>query len=525
VSRNVETAVARRFHDETAHSPHSVRTSGHTLEWDIKPYPFKLYVDAPAVPLPRDLDALAVDTLGALGAAAFSPAPRLTLGALATALHHSAGVTKKLTYPGGAGVLFRAAPSTGALYQTEVYVVAGAVDGLDPGVYHFGPGDFTLRRLRPGDRRAAIAAAAADPALARRAATIVLSGLYWRNTWKYQARGFRHLYWDSGSMLANLTAVGTGLGLEPRVITGFVDDDVNALLGLDADREAALELVAIGPEGDAAPPAPALDASHHEVMPLSSSEVDYPALREMQRASMLASPAEVAAWRQAASLAPGAPPGTAVGSPALGRPAPVGPGLNALPPARTESGRSLGETIHRRGSTRQFSHEPLSAAELATALWWATRPVPADVPGGLTDLYVVVNAVDGVEPGAYRYWPDAHALELVKPGDHRRRSAHLALEQALGGDAAAVLYFLSPLDALLAAYGNRGYRLANLEAGLAGGRAYLAAYAQRFGATGSTFYDQDVVDFFSPHARGLHAVFVTALGRSARRRSATIEGS
>jgi hypothetical protein len=183
-----------------------------------------------------------------------------------------------------------------------------------------------------------------------------------------------------------------------------------------------------------------------------------------------------------------------------------------------QAGRTLGETIHHRGSTRQFSHASLSSEELATALRWAMRPVAADVPGGLVHPYVIVNAVDGVEAGAHRYWPDAHALELVTPGDHRRRSAFLALEQPLGGDAAAVLHFLAPLDALLAAYGNRAYRLVNLESGLAGGRAYLAAYAQRFGATGSTFYDRDVVEFFSPHARGLDAIFVTALGRSVRTR-------
>jgi SagB-type dehydrogenase family enzyme len=506
MSDNAETAVARRFHDATAHSPHSVRTSGHTLEWDIKPYPFKVYVDAPAVPLPRDLDALAVDTLAALGAAAFVPAPRLTLEALASVLYYSAGVTKKLTYPGGAEVLFRAAPSTGALYQTEVYVVAGAVEGLEPGVYHFNPGDFALRRLRAGDWRAAIAAAAADPPLARRAGTIVLTGLYWRNTWKYQARGFRHLYWDSGSMLANLTLVGAALGLAPRLIAGFVDGEVNALLGLDPDREAALELVPLGPEGAAAPPAPALDPIRHEVMPLSSSEVDYPTLRQMQRASMLDPAAEVEAWRAQASRV--------VADVVTARSRDARP----LPPARTAAGRTLGETIHRRGSTRQFSHASLSSEELATALWWATRPVPADVPGGLVHPYVIVNAVDGIDPGAHRYWPDAHALELVAAGDHRRRSAFLALEQALGGDAAAVIHFLAPLDALLAALGNRAYRLVNLEAGLAGGRAYLAAYAQGFGATGSTFYDRDVVEFFSPHARGLDAIFVTALGRSVRPR-------
>jgi hypothetical protein len=134
-----------------------------------------------------------------------------------------------------------------------------------------------------------------------------------------------------------------------------------------------------------------------------------------------------------------------------------------------------------------------------------------------------VNAVEGVAPGAYVYRRDAHALELVKAGELRRESAYLCLEQPLGGDAAAVIYFLAPLDDVLGAFGDRGYRLANLEAGIAGGRAYLAAYAQGFGASGLTFYDRLVVEFFAPHAAGRDAIFVTALGRSAVSGRVTIE--
>ena len=130
------------------------------------------------------------------------------------------------------------------------------------------------------------------------------------------------------------------------------------------------------------------------------------------------------------------------------------------------------------------------------------------------DLYLTVHAVDGMEPGAYAYHPESHALDLIKRGDFRERSAFLCLDQSLGGMSSATVFFLADLDALLEEFGNRGYRLANLEAGLIGGRLYLAAYALRFGATGLTFYDRDVVDFFSPHALGKDAIFVTALGRS-----------
>jgi SagB-type dehydrogenase family enzyme len=492
-----DASAARRFHDRTAHTPASVRTSGHSLDWDVKPFPFKVYTDRPAVPLPRTFDPVTRDTLEAL-ASVGAPDAALTLERLACLLYLTAGVTKKKVYGPGAEVLFRAAASTGALYQTEVYVASGTVDGLAPGLYHFCPGDFTLRRLRDGDVRGALARAAADPDLGRRAAVVVLSAIYWRNTWKYQARGFRHLFWDSGTMLANLVATGSAVGLRPSIVTGFVDRDVDRLLGIDPHRETALVLVDVGPPVTAAPDAPAIDTIAHETLPLSSSEVDYPALREMVEASSLDTPDAVAAWRGGDAPAPRAATGTLV----------------ALPSARARAGRSLTETIQRRGSTRQFARVPLDGEHFATALWATARPTPADVPSGLVEAFVIVSAVDGLQPGAYRYLPPAHALETIKVGEFRNEAGYLCLEQPLAADAAAVIFFLAPLDALLARWGNRGYRLANLEAGLAGGRAYLAAYALGFGASGLTFYDRLVVEFFAPASGGLDAVFVTALGQS-----------
>src|SRR5216117_62271 len=169
--------VARRYHDLTAHSPDSVRASGHELDWENKPFPFKVYTDIPGLHLPREIDVLATPALAAIGGEGAAPPAGLTLAALTSLLYYMAGVTKKKTYPGGGEVLFRAAASTGALYQTEVYVVAGDVEGLAAGLYHFCPGDFMLRRLRDGDVRGVLAAAASDDGIARSAATIVLTGI------------------------------------------------------------------------------------------------------------------------------------------------------------------------------------------------------------------------------------------------------------------------------------------------------------------------------------------------------------
>src|SRR5262249_25618706 len=168
-NRHVE--AARRYHEATMHSPESVRTGGHRLDWAIKPEPFKIYPDLPVVSLPRDFPMPELDTLAAISTAATGTAA-LDFERLAALLFFTAGVTKRSSYPGGGVMYFRAAPSTGALYQTEVYLVAGAVDGLAAGIYHFSPGDFALRRLREGDFRGALAIAAAEEDLAERPCTV-----------------------------------------------------------------------------------------------------------------------------------------------------------------------------------------------------------------------------------------------------------------------------------------------------------------------------------------------------------------
>jgi SagB-type dehydrogenase family enzyme len=505
MSSNRDITSARQYHDRTAHSPESVRRSGHTLEWDIKPLPFKIYPALAPLRLPTDLPALEADTFAALAPAAPIARPAaLDLERLAALLYFSAGVTRVKSYPGGAQVHFRAAASTGALYQTEVYVVAGGITGLEPGVYHFNPGDFSLRRLRAGDLRGAVAQATADDALATAGACVILSAIYWRNTWKYQARGYRHLFWDGGTLLSQLLATARALDLPARLVTGFVDAHVNALLGLDARKEAALVVVPVGPSGPSAGAPPVVTTLDPEVVPLSAQDVDYPLLRAAYDDSSLDSEAEVAAWREADLSA----------RLAVGLTSPRNVGMQDLTPPRAAAGRSLGETIAKRGSTREFSGEAITVEELSSALYHATRGFPADVPGGLTDLYVNVHAVTGLEPGAYAYHPGSHALARLRAGDVRAASTFLCLDQALGGTSSATVFFLSDLAPVLERWGNRGYRVANLEAGLIGGRLYLGAYAQRFGASGLTFYDRAVVDFFSPHAAGKDALFVTALGRS-----------
>jgi SagB-type dehydrogenase family enzyme len=247
-----------KYHDGTKHSFWSIRNSPHFLDWANRPQPFKIYPKIEPLPLPRDLPQTAVAALSAIS----EPVPSSRSDSvpdiqdLARILYFSAGITKQRKYPGGE-IYFRAAACTGALYEIELYVVSSDLPGLGTGVYHFNPADVSLRLLRRGDFRGNLAQATAmEPAVAHAPATIICTGTYWRNAWKYQARTYRHFGWDNGTLLANMLAVSAASRLPAEIVLGFVDAEVNRLLDLDTRREVSLCLVPIGHTSESLLPAP-----------------------------------------------------------------------------------------------------------------------------------------------------------------------------------------------------------------------------------------------------------------------------
>jgi SagB-type dehydrogenase family enzyme len=508
---NWHTELALTFHEETKHSYESVYRSRHFLDWANQPQPFKRYLGLEAIPLPADLPITQMPALLALSPpgemAVTTPVP--TLHDLAYVLFYAAGVTKRRFYPGHGEMLFRAAACTGALYHIDLYLSVCDVPGLQAGLYHFDPYDFALRQLRQGDYRRVLVEASGDAPELQEAPVIVIgSDTFWRNAWKYRARAYRHSFWDAGTVLANLLAAARARALPTHLTLGFADAPVNALLDVDTDREVALFLVGLGTGAPLPAAAPPVEPLHLQVAPLSREEFDYPAIRMMHAASSLESPEDAAEWRGAISEAP-LPPVT-------GEMFPLCPdAAGSLPSAALE------DVIRRRGSTRRFSHQALSLVQLSNVLARATQPIPADCLAAsgrrLNDLYLLVNAVAGLPSGAYVFHPQSQALELLGAGDFRRQAGELALGQELAADASVAVFCLCDVLALLERFGNRGYRVAQLEGGILGGRMYLAAYAQGFGATGLTFFDDDVTAFFSPHAADKSVMFLIALGYTARR--------
>ena len=484
---------------EAAHAYHEATKLSY-INLNNKPPLYKSYSGLPAVPLPQSDLGSTVPALEALTSPMAAAESSLDLPGLARILYLSAGLIRKAVLPVAGEVHYRAAASAGALYPVEIYLVCGELPGLAAGVYHFSPAEFSLVRLREGDYRGTLADTLADPAVAASTpASLVLSTNFWRSAWKYRIRSYRYCYWDAGTIVANLLATASATGLEAQVVAGFVDEEVNRLLGLDSDREAAVCVIPLGaPRDNPVPPlsypADSVDPGP-ECLDAIEVEIDYPEIQEIHRASSLERPDEVAGWGKDWNPDP---PGTATSG---------GP-LRALDPSRYAAGDTqsfgggpLGEAILQRGSTRRFARESIPLAKFSAVLASATTPVAADFldPGqpSLLETYLIANGVEDLEPGSYRYSPGQSSLELLRHGNLRHEAGHLCFEQALGADASTVFFFMADLDQVLSRWGNRGYRAAQLEAGILGGRVYLAAHALGLGASGMTFYDEDVSDFFA----------------------------
>jgi len=145
------------------------------------------------------------------------------------------------------GYALRTAPSAGALYPVETYVIAHRVDSLEPGAYHYAVLERELERLRSGDLRLPVARAALDQGIAAEAAAVfVWSAIWRRSTWKYGQRAYRYAPLDAGHIAENVALAAVGLGLGTCQIAAFYDDEANALLDLDGDEESVIYMTVVG---------------------------------------------------------------------------------------------------------------------------------------------------------------------------------------------------------------------------------------------------------------------------------------
>ncbi len=391
------------------------------LPWFYKRYPQPL----PSVRLPRELPATTASAVDVLAGSANVAATQLNLSHLARLLHLSAGVVRTSQRAHGTH-LFRAAGSAGSRFPLEVYVAAPEGGPIPAGVYWYHPQDHSLVLVGPPPQGETPVA--------------VVTGVPWRTGWRYRERGFRHIYWDAGTMLSQLLATADSAGIPARLHTGFPDRAVAALVGADGVHEWPVAVVAFG-EG-----APAIIATGSSAAgAVDDAPVEFPLVTSAQRAG------------EQDTL------GTA-----WDRGAPV------TVPRR--GGAPVEGVVLARGSQRRMDGScGLPEDLLRTLLSAALRGI--GVPH-----WIVVHDVDRLTPGLYR-WPDLSTP--VRAGGLREELYRVCLDQGLGRDAAFVVIAATDIAGL----DDRQYREAQLAAGIVEGRLHLLAYALGASASGMTFAD------------------------------------
>ncbi|MEA2075099.1 MAG: SagB/ThcOx family dehydrogenase [Euryarchaeota archaeon] len=238
-----EEEIGDQFQQETKY--HRGRLPAWHLDWASKPETYKRYPSAPTVQLEPPQREGGAPLWGVLRSRRsvrhFKDEP-MTKSELSQLLWAAQGITN---HESG----FRTAPSAGALYPVETYLVVNSVADVEPGVYHYAVDKHELEQLRAGDFRLSIAQAALDQEMAHHANVVFIwTAVFERSKWKYEQRAYRYVYLDVGHIAQNVALAAVALKLGSCQIGAFYDDEVNALIGVDGVEEGVVYMTAVGKE-------------------------------------------------------------------------------------------------------------------------------------------------------------------------------------------------------------------------------------------------------------------------------------
>lgn len=235
--------IGGRFQQQSKYDPEQM--PGGLLDWGARPPLYKEYTDSPRIELrvfkPKGHMSLDWALRARKSIRNFGQKP-ISKGQLSYLLWASTGIQRVED-----GYEFRTAPSAGALYPVETYVVVNNVAEVEKGLYHYAVKSHQLEQLKQGDHSTAIAQAALGQSMcAEAAAVFVWSAVFQRCKWKYGERAYRYIYLDAGHIAENLALAAVSLNLGSCEIGALYDDQVNAILGVDGSGESVISMAALG---------------------------------------------------------------------------------------------------------------------------------------------------------------------------------------------------------------------------------------------------------------------------------------
>jgi SagB-type dehydrogenase family enzyme len=484
--------LAQWYHQGSSY-PASVGLPGLTIA--TRPEPYNAYAGA-TVSLPEPRPENGPGVIAAYDAwRTGRPLPAqgpMDLEELGTILFHTQGITG--TLKGRTRTIeLRAAPSADAVYPVNVYVVATEVQGLAPGLYYYNPKLSALVLLRPDFNPDKVATTSGGRGAFENApAVVVLTATFARAAYKNDERAYRYVAIDTGHAAYNLALSAASLGWQAPMLGRFDDHALQVALGLEASGEAPILIMPLTREARELPeplfgPADATTGKRTYVDLIHGGT----ALRLAGGQAPLA--------RHPASLLP------------------AEPGDIPLPPPG--AGQALFESIRARRSVRTYLPGPMTLEELS-----ALCAASAGMSGTTTDplltdtaplgLYPIVRDVKGLAPGVYRYLPGQHTLRLLRAGDFARSSEAASMHQEFCGAANVLFVKTVNWKELFLPDGDRGYRYANLRAGLLGEALYLEGTALSLGVCGvGAFQDRDVATLLGLDPQQEAPLYLTAVGR------------
>ena len=459
----------------------------HTLEWSNVPRQTKSYpplqkiILEPKVDMTRKSYWQVMEETGSI-----SPNVTLDIQTLSKIFHLTYGYTAR-QQAGGQTYLYRSVPSAGALYPVEVYVSGAGIPGLPTGLFHYDIQTFSLQQLRGKEASRLIAETLAIQKPENTWASFILSGIFFRSSWKYRKRAFRYVMLDTGHLVENLGSALAYAGLPCSVRYDFVDEHLCSLLGLDRRKEACFAIVDVRLEGllngaergvsQTEPMAPDLEMTNASMV--STHEVAYDAIKQIYLGS---------SERMKVSH-----PGSEMPFVTLPEPRQWFPVRHQdVNSARTD----YAGVVQGRRSRRNFVREPITMTSFMRLLSLmgktpfsckTVKPYLLPVRTGF-----LVGHVEGFDHGFYRFDAEKKRYGLLKPGSFMEKMAGICLDQLWLANAGVLFLFMANLKALDDSWGARAYRYAMLDAGALGQRLYLGSTALGLGCCGiGAYYDNE----------------------------------
>lgn len=499
-------SYAEYYHDLTKYTPEGIANNQHRIDFNSQPEPFKDYplnkhIDLSYV-LPLDRNPFS--DLGIKNPKDFTNEEKY-LSRISKLLYLTNGITASVPNPSRPFYL-RSAPSAGGLYPTEIYLCSFDNLAIENGIYNYQVLSQSLAQIKKGNyKEEFLNAVFKNPFIENCKQLLILTGVFFRSSWRYQDRAYRRICLDTGHVIGNINVVSNYCGFKAINIGGFLDKEINELLGLNEEEEQALSIIALY-ENNENP-----DFNFPFALPskLDNINIKTP---EGNRLLELHNRSRIDSYIKVPEIKNDEVESKFVLSPK------VTLGENIDLNLKTQ----LLELILKRRSTRSFSGQSISKEKLQTILDFAYHPEifksenldphPNFFDASLIKTFIAINGVNGIEEGCYFYSPQGGYLRQVRFKNFREDIYYLCLGQELGYKASAVIFHTCNLSNVVYKYGERAYRYLHLDAGHIGQRINLSAIQLGVGVSGiGGFFDDQVNDLLGiPENEAV--IYITALG-------------